>query len=414
MIVYLGQYISEKIRESRGLPTLNAAGSNRMLRIAEAIQSVQQRCVILTPGITGRIRWKGKLFHKSALTRSGTIPICFAPALGVPFLSAVWAPVATLITLFVLKKRHGLKGVVVYNYRSVEFLVAFISRYLFKVPVLLDFEDVSMPRWEDWRVGAAASAFQQLRFWPLMKATICVCNAVFVPTRKFLHVVPQKKMFEVISGCMRVCKSGEDALPKKSERISDINPLVLLFSGKIEFEHGVDVLAEAIHLLDQEPNGAHYEFHVCGGGPELNWLKKELESLRKVRAYIHGFVSNQEFSERFQSAEVCIVLQKPQGRNAYYKTPSKGYEALCAGKALLVSDIGDFSELPAKVCQIISPLTGETLAHKIKLLTRDEVRKYATNAHKYALENWDSPICGSKIMSMMEACRSTNRSTSQP
>jgi len=365
--------------------------------------------MILTPGIAGRIRWTGKLFYTSVLTRSGKIPICFAPALGVPYLSALWAPVATLITLFTLRRRHGLKGVVVYNYRGVELLVASISRYLFKVPVLLDLEDVSIPKWEDWRVGSAASAFQNLRFWPLMKATIGVCHAVFAPTRKFLQVVPRKKMFEVISGCMRVCKSCRETIPEKSELISDTSPLVFLFSGKIEFEHGVDVLAEAIHLLDQEPNGANFEFHVCGGGPELNWIKKELGSLRKVRAYIHGFVSNQEFSERFQSAEVCIVLQKPQGRNAYYKTPSKGYEALCAGKALLVSDIGDFSELPAKVCQIISPLIGENLAHKIKLLSRDEVRKYATDAHKYALENWDSPICGKKIMSMMEECRHEKR-----
>lgn len=404
MIVYLGQYVSEKVCACRGLPTLNAAGTNRMQRIAEALLDAGEKCWILSVGSAARLGWKGRLLHRAHVERRQGVPILFVSALGIPFLSVLWAQIAVVIALFELRRRCKITGLIVYNFHLVDLVVACVGRFIFKVPVLLDLEDVSIPKWNDLSRDSEAYAFQQLRFWPLMKATILTCHAIFAPTRRFRKVIPSAKPFEVISGCMRVPPRRIEKQSGTTPLISETNPLTILYSGKIEFEYGVNVLAEAIRLLDASPEGKNFMFHICGSGGKLPWLREILTPIQQVRINIHGFVSNQEFFQILESAEICVVLQDPKGRYAQYKTPSKGYEAMCSGKALLVSEIGDFTDVPNDVCLKVVPYTAEQLAKLISELTREKVRSYALKAEEHARSNWDAPLCGERIIELMRSC----------
>ena len=401
MVVYLGQFISEKIRDERGLPTLNAAGTNRMHRVAQAIRDAEADCVIVSPGASCRMAWKGVWFHKASVTRSEGVPVCLASALGVPFVSAGWALISTLALVVSLHRRHGVSGVVVYNYRMIECLVATVARWMLRVPVLLDLEDVSIPKLTDLKSGGIESFIRQIWCGFMMGMTLRVCHAVFAPTSRFRSVLPHGKKFEVLDGCMRIpaLLSGEPETACAS--ICAERPLALLFSGKIEFEHGVDVLAKAILSIDMMQNAHNYHFHICGGGSALEWLRRELFKVQQVNVFIHGFVSNCLFRQIFDRAEVCLVLQKPDGRHSFFKTPSKGYEALCAGKTLVVSNIGDFGMLPASVCRVVDPLNEESLVEAIKTLTREDVRRYGKHALAHARTRWDSAVVGRRIVGMM-------------
>ena len=401
MIIYLGQYVSEKVYTCRGLPTLNAAGTNRMQRIAEALQDAGEDCWILSSGSAARMGWRGRWLHRARVERRRGVPLLFAATVGIPFLSVCWSQVAVLIALFQLKRRREITGIIVYNFHLLDFVVACIGRFGFKVPVLLDLEDVSIPKWGDFRRNSGTSAFQQLRLWPLMKATILTCHAVFAPTRRFREVVPLAKPFEVISGCMRIPKMGVEQQLGSVPTVSESHPLEVLFSGQIESEFGIDIVAEAIRILDSTPGGTHFVFHFCGNGSGLSWLRDAVQTVRRVRVQIHGFVSNQSFSQILRAADVCVVLQNPKGRHAQHKTPSKGYEAMCFGKALIISEIGDFGEMPSDVCIKVVPYTAEQLAKQLSDLTREKVNQYALSALSYARMNWDAPLCGKKIIALM-------------
>jgi glycosyltransferase involved in cell wall biosynthesis len=401
MIIYLGHYVSEKVCTSRGLPTLNAAGTNRMQRIAEALVDAGERCLILSSGSAARLKWSRQWFHRGCMERKHGVSILYAATVGIPYLSVFFSQLAILCALFGLRGRRDITGIIVYNFQFINLIVACVGRYIFKVPVLLDLEDVSIPKWNDLLWKSETSPFQQMRLWPLMKATILTCHAVFGPTRRFREVVPLTKPFEVISGCMRISPTRKPDYPVSEQPINDNHPVVILFSGKIEFEHGVELLANAIGLLDVIPTSGNYVFQICGSGGKLAWLREKLKAVKRVKVNVYGFVSNQEYSRILEAAEICLALQNPTGRHATYKTPSKGYEAMCCGKVLLVSVVGDFGNIPDEACLKVFPYTAEQLVKQISQLTRTNMRDRALNAQEYARSNWGSSICGERIKTLL-------------
>ena len=80
-VLYLGSFLDEAIVAERGLRSHNAAGSNRMARLARALRSAGFRPILLSPATIARARRKGgALLHPARIRRSGGVVIIHAPA----------------------------------------------------------------------------------------------------------------------------------------------------------------------------------------------------------------------------------------------------------------------------------------------------------------------------------------------
>jgi glycosyltransferase involved in cell wall biosynthesis len=178
----------------------------------------------------------------------------------------------------------------------------------------------------------------------------------------------------------------------------------VFFSGKIETEHGVDTLMQAISMLESNPrpDGVVVHFDICGGGSKLDWVKSMIADVRVNRVAIHGFVSDLKYAELLCGSDMCLVLQKANGRHSSFKTPSKGYEYMAYGKAVAVTDVGDFASLPVDTRVLLQRGSAAELAELIRSIDSSTIRRLGDAALSYARSNWGLERNGRRILELFQ------------
>ena len=391
-VLYLGNYLDESIIKTRGLPTRNVAGTNRMHRIAQAL-NVRFQTLIVSPGISLRIKKTSHslLLHSKKVHVDG-VEVCYAASIAIPYLCLLVSYVTYLVKVMslILKKRP--KVVVIYNFDPLSvILCTFIKLFFWRITVVNNIEDVSIPRLKDFSKTSEDRGFQQYVFYVCMKYIAYLSHAYIIPTKRFIPYLPAKKRVIVITGCIPV----SDFKPKPNSQ----GKLNLLFSGKIAFEHGIDVFIEALSMLENKIYHNQIEVHVSGGGNKVDWLKTSLQHIKGLSVTYHGFVSNEEYRQLLQKADVCVALQKELGRHAQFNTPSKVYEYLGHAKVVIATNVGDLSEMGEDIIKICSPLTPDHLVTQIEsiLKNRAQIEHIKNNVHTFAKTTFDVENVGEKL-----------------
>ena len=390
--IFYGAAITDRAFRERCLPISNPATTKRMVRIASALRAAGERCAILSPAIMPRIPTTKKRLLPIAQCVSG-VPVLSISQLGIRIVGYMLTPFTAIASVMRLAKRRRIKTVVQYCYFPDAFLFSLWCKIAYRSKVILDLEDICRPRLSDWRRGSETRPVLQLWGAVLMRFSIWLADIVIVPTKKFATVVSSRKCC-VVTGCQKVLSAQLNA--------GCYDKLTLLYSGGITAENGIEVLMEALRMLDGSPQ--KFVIKICGAGAKHDWVKQQIKSLRNIKVDVLGFLDNESFESLYSTVDICFALQNPNGRHGFFKTPSKGYEALCSGKALIVSDIGDFHELPDDVCFHVRPYSAETLAGILAGLTLEDVFRRRIKALEYAKRNFDVAVVGAKIKERLCAC----------
>ena len=396
-ILYIGNYLDETIVKQRGLPSRNPAGSNRMRRIAEAIKAQGQSIALISPAVSLRISWQGKIWHSHSIRRAGKVPVLFCKAIGVPVLSTLLEPIFLLLILQDFASQRRIEGVILYNYNPALVLIAFLVRLFWKVPLINNIEDISQPKFIDWLPQTEIRPIQELVFFICMTIIIRLCQGIIIPTNKFATVIPPRIPYLIISGCMSMesCRSKN-----KLDKIDNC-PIELLFAGKIAFEHGIQNLLYTLSIVCENDNLAKkFRVNICGNGEKAQWTIDYLSRLTKLDVRYHGFVSDIEYQKLLSKADVCIALQNPEGRYSCYKTPSKVYEYLGSGKMVIATDVGDLSLLPSEVISLCNPNNHNSLYQELVNIAHEPELplKRGLAAYKYAREYFAYSVVGKKLI----------------
>jgi len=378
-VIYLGGYVDEAIISERGLQAHNAAGSNRMARISQALASVGLRPVLLSPATSLRAGRRGQLVYSQRIHHVGHTPVIFAAMVNIPGLNIATTMFMQLIALRGILRKGNMTAAVVYNYNISLVILSAYLKYVWRIPLVHNVEDIAEPRILDWLPGRRARPVQQLVYWICQHAIARMACSYVVPTRRFLNHLPQKSSVAVVTGCITI----ERATPLPASL-----PLRVLFAGKIEREHGVHTLVEALKLLDARSPVPALSVDITGLGDMADWVRQELSDLTSITSSYHGFVSGSKYRELLSAAHVCIAQQDPKGRHASFKTPSKVYEFLGYGKAVIATDVGDIGELNGDVLIAMPVLDATALANVLDELASDldktELLRSRARAHAKA------------------------------
>lgn len=396
-VVYLGGFVDEAIVRERGLPSHNPAGSNRMGRIARAFSAAGFRPVVLSPATSLRAgRSADRLIYPRRIRRTGPVAVVFAPMLNIPLVNVLAAPLIQFMTLRAILRKGDAVAAVVYNFNPTLVLLTAYLKFIWRLPLVQNVEDVSEPRLTDWLPNTRARPVQQLVFWLSQHAVARMVGGYIVPTRRFLAHLPDKPKVAVVTGCIAI----EGDAPEPSAP-----PLRVLFAGKIEREHGAHVLVDALKILDARvPEGA-IQVDVTGGGNMADRVARAFDGLSAISAQYHGFVSGATYRDLLASAEVCVALQDPEGRYARFKTPSKVYEFLGYGKAVIATDVGDIAELGDAVLIVLPALDPQALADALERLSREPETTLALRrrARAHAQEHFSYAAAGAALRALVPA-----------
>jgi glycosyltransferase involved in cell wall biosynthesis len=145
---------------------------------------------------------------------------------------------------------------------------------------------------------------------------------------------------------------------------------VIVFQGRLVTTKGVRVLLDAAHILQGKK--LRFELHIIGDGPE----RKSLEELARQTELGH--------SVRFCGALESAALERQLEEAAVVVVPSLGGEVfglvvaenMQRGRAVLVSDLGAFTEVTGEAG--LSFRTGDAgdLARQLERLLRDPAFRF--------------------------------------
>ena len=398
-ILYLGNYLDEDIVQRRGLSSLNVAGSNRMFRIAKAINSTKRKLIIVSPGTSLKAKLINKtLLHKNIIKRKNGTIIHFSNSFGVPYIGLFISTILYFISIINLCRKHNVDVIVIYNFNITLTVITFVLKFFTEIKIVHNVEDISVPKFKDWRKDSETNPVQQLVLFCCMNVISKLCDKTIIPSSKFVKSLPYAKSYMVISGCIDVEKNISLSLSQNIDGCPRI-----LFAGKIAFEHGIQYLINSLEAyISSNYNPVSFQLDICGGGakPKTEWLRMKLNEINSDNIKYHGFVSNDDYKNLLNKAHICIALQDANGRHAYYKTPSKVYEYLGSGKMVISTAVGDLPMLPDNIIRILDHKNTISLCEELINIINNPniINKYRANAHKYAMMNFDSKIVGKRII----------------
>ncbi len=357
-ILYFGHYYLPEIVSKRKLSTRNIAAYNRMKRFAEALEYNKISVHIVSPGVCMYCGFYKKIVHKEYRKNEGAINVTTIPAIGIPILGMLFEPFLLIAWTLRYVLHSKIRCVLIYNYSPSFLLLAGVLKLL-GIRIFSQIEDISVPRVDDWKRGSETRPFQQVILFVCMHLLVFLSDGTIVPTKRFLSIISRGKKYLVVNGCVPFVETQKSVTLMRSPN----DKIDVLFAGKYEREHGLDLLVEVINQLNTMPKLAErFIFHCCGTSKypeELSILSAQSNSLTKIE--LHGFIDDNKYRELLDHIQIALVLQKSKGRHANFKTPSKAYEFLAAGKIVIATDIGDLSDLAPDKLVCLRDETAETL-----------------------------------------------------
>ncbi len=153
-------------------------------------------------------------------------------------------------------------------------------------------------------------------------------------------------------------------------------PLVV-YAGRVSFEKRVDVLAEAVGLLDPGTRVA-----VVGDGPALPWLKERLAGAPVV---FPGFLDGERLAAAYATGDVFAFPSDSETLGF------AAIEAMASGVAVVAADAGGIPHIVhhEKNGLLVAPGDAVALADAIRRLTRDDdLRRALAAAGRREAERW--------------------------
>ena len=197
---------------------------------------------------------------------------------------------------------------------------------------------------------------------------------------------------------------AKDTALMKSLEIST-DAVVIGFIGSIVHYEGVDIILHAVAKL--KAKGRNIVFVLIGDG-------KELENLKSLATEL-GIIDICRFTGRVQREEVdryySLVDIAPLPRRSLQVTelvpPLKQYEAMAAGKAVIVSNVRALAAtvLDGKTGLVMEENTVDGLATKMDefILDKNKRKEFGDFAQKWVAEHRSIEAIGAKVTESYEA-----------
>lgn len=208
-----------------------------------------------------------------------------------------------------------------------------------------------------------------------------VCVPVSIDTgrdldRVFSQHLPQHVVHNITDAEVCMKRASEISVESSAKERKD-GVFRIVSVGRVTPPKFFDIIPSVAELLNSK--GLNYEWYIVGNGDKYDELLRETrEKGLDNKVYFIGARSNP--MPWIMSADVFV---NPSRFEAWGMTVS---EALCLGKAVIVSDIPVFKEqITDGVNGIVRKVTPEKLADAIMMLADDEElrHKLEQNARKY-------------------------------
>jgi hypothetical protein len=181
----------------------------------------------------------------------------------------------------------------------------------------------------------------------------------------------------------------------------------VLYAGTHGISQGLTVIAEAAALLATRPAGAAVRFAFVGDGADKQRLRSRVAELGLRNTVLLPGVPNGQMPALLAAADICLV---PLRNVPLFSTfiPSKMFEYLAAGKAVIGSVTGEAAQILAEAgAAVVPPEDSDSLAAAIASLGVDsELRELmGKTGRAFVEESYDAATLARQYREILDlAC----------
>jgi glycosyltransferase involved in cell wall biosynthesis len=202
----------------------------------------------------------------------------------------------------------------------------------------------------------------------------------YVITHAHNHALELERLYDIAPGRFEIIPHGIN-LPVITEHTTTGPVIKILYTGRLEYRKGTDVLLAAIPLvLQQNPD---ILFELIGNDPGNDYEKRfKANNPEKVlqKVIFRGKVHHEALSQAYRTCDIFVAPSRYESFGLIF------IEALSYGKPVIGCNVGGVSEIITDNCNGLFAETGyaQSLADKIIQLVnnRDLRKQMGLNARK--------------------------------
>ncbi|MFD0671316.1 glycosyltransferase [Cohnella sp. GCM10027633] len=323
-VLYLNNYMLADAIERRGNEsTFSQAANNKIDQVKAAIETNGHRVRMLSSGLTNNRSFRWHRGFRSELNQD----LHYAGIFDLPLLNIITSIASMCYRVFKLHRASKIDYLIFWNYKPEVAVVAYLCKLLLGIKIILDYEDgyFAMPGMKGKR-----KVINKIESFVKNK----IDGAILVSPDLVPRVEP--KPFYVFRGLANPAMLDHSLAAKRDKAKGD--DIVLMYSGGLDHERGIDVLVEALKYTRES-----FSLVITGRGP----LAKILNADADPRIRYLGYLDYESAKRHMREADILINTQRETIDFAFASFPSKIFDYLATDRLIVSSNVGNmraFSE----------------------------------------------------------------------
>lgn len=182
----------------------------------------------------------------------------------------------------------------------------------------------------------------------------------------------------------------------------DTNKRVLLYTGSLEQQYGIEDLINSFMLIDN----MNYELWICGSGNAQDFVCDACNKDDRIKYF--GQVSHQKSKALQMQADVLINPRSGlSGEYTYYSFPSKTIEYMASGKPVMLKKLPGIPDeyynyvyvIPDGPVSIMSNYINHVLS-----LSDEELKQTGLKGKEFILNEKSTIVQCKKVIDMLDEC----------
>lgn len=338
-ILYLNNYMTETVIKKRNNRNVfSQPANNKIAGITEALISNDCEIKILSSGlVNGK---SGKLYKKIEEKALNT-EVLYCPIIDFPLINTISSILSTYRQIKRENAERKVDNIIFYNYKPEVAWAAWLAKKRLGIPITIEYEDGY----------AHVSGIHGLKAWIFnfteAKIRKCVDSAILVNS----HL---KKCYSVPTVTVRGIINKEFFTKCQTYKKENNGKFTILYAGGLDKERGVDVFLESLKYNDLDCQV------VISGKGNIQYNDQ--------RVNFKGFISYEEVQELLMQSDLLVQCQLSQNTFASASFPSKLFEYIATGNAIVSSDIDEVKKFAGDAFVYYEDDDPKKLAEAIKLV----------------------------------------------
>jgi len=182
----------------------------------------------------------------------------------------------------------------------------------------------------------------------------------------------------------------------------DTGPLRVMYLGAMGISNGVDLIIQAMQIIEQAEPGL-LECVLVGDGPEKPHLQQMARNLGLKNVLFQGAVPRAQVPQYAMQADILVLVQ----REVLYGSSNKLFDYLAAGKPIVFSVFAQHNNLVEQVrCGVSAlPENAADLAEKLLAVARmpeQERQAMGERGHAYVRQHHDYSVLARRLADVLE------------